>query len=308
MSPSKEQLGVEELAAATATRLCAVQARLADADAEMREAHLAEEVERALMQVRADEQPEFLALLASRFPSWDSDLRAPSGAERTQSTSDRKELSDPAFLATRLVEVCKDLSEEKKERVKAALAKGGLLGGGSTDWPADDLAKLRQVAFGGEALPIEAGRALQLLRMLLEFANQVDKLTWQTSQEMSGKPAGRPKQPLSKVASRFLSSHEQAPSGIVQQEVEELRKLTAAFILACGRAGSIAYQKVEKLRPSVIEDLVRSEGRSLMKGKPAACWEKYTQLAEQTLDPARFDVDLRREIARQVEVTIGGRS
>lgn len=299
------QLGIEELAALTATRLGAVQARLAEADAEMREEHLAEEIERSLLQVRGDEQEEFLSILASRFPSWESDRGAASGVERTQSAADRKELNDPAFLASRLIEVCKDLPENKREAVKAALGRGGLLGGGTSDWPPEELAKLRKAVFGGEAVSIDASRVLQMLRMLMDFATQVDKLTWQTSQEMSGRGAGRPKRPLAKTAARFLTAHEQAPSGVVEQDIEELRKLTAAFVLACGRAGSIAYQKVEKLRPSAIEDFIRG---SLMKGKGAACWEKYCELASTTLDPAQFEMEIRREIARHVEVTVGGRS
>src|SRR3712207_1751961 len=101
--------GKADRVAAVASRLRLVQIDFADQGEQVRREYLSDEIERALADLVPADRLAFLQELQGRFPTWDAnvetDARPPAAAAAAGRPSfDEKELRDPSFLVTRLIE------------------------------------------------------------------------------------------------------------------------------------------------------------------------------------------------------------
>lgn len=287
----------------TANRLRAIQTDLADAEETVRREHLEEEVERALSSVMPADRREFLAQLAARFPSWDSDVTgapaAPLATGPVRSAADEREMKDPSFVLKRLIELTRGLPEEKKVAVRQALEEAGLAAGGVGSWPDAPAQRLKGVLTGMQGQP-EAGRVLDLLTVLLEFVLSIEKVVWRTWQQMAPRSQIKRRGQLQRAAGHFVSGDQEVSRNEIQQELEELRQLTAATIAAVSQAGHLAYVRLGNLSPEAVMGAAKDEGKAAWQSWEAAYWKKYQQLAE-SLDPTTFEVEVMHAMADYVE-------
>jgi len=291
---------------ATASRLRAVQADLADTESDLRTEHLADEIERSLEQIMPDDRKAFLEQLAARFPSWQgqsSGVSAASGAA-ARSNADRAELNDPSWLLERLIGLVGQMDDTGRTAIKQRLSEAGLLAGAVGDWPSGPAQRVRQLAFGGQDGPIDPGRVLDLLVVLLEFAQSLEKVVWRTWQQMAPRSQVRRRSPMNKTVGVFIAGDEDASRGDVKSTIEDLRQLTAAITAAVSQAGTLSYQRLGNLFPDAVVGAAKDEGKKAWESWEVAYWRKFKQLAS-AMDQGTFEAEVTRALAEYVIPLIG---
>lgn len=302
MSGSDLNSRVEE----TASRLRAVQADLADTETDLRAEHLADEIERMLEKIMPDERRAFLEQLSARFPTWQgqsSGVSASSSAS-ARSGSDRAELNDPSWLLERLIGLVGELDDSKRDAIKQRLSEAGLLAGSVGDWPSGPAQRVRELVFGGKDGPIDPGRTLELLIVLLEFTQSLEKVVWRTWQQMAPRSAVRRRATLQKTTGLFISGDADASRGDVKFAIEDLRQLTAAITAAVSQAGHLSYQRLGNLLPDAVMGAAKDEGKKAWESWEVAYWRKFKQLAS-AMDQATFEAEVTRALADYVMPLIG---
>ncbi|MBX3364732.1 MAG: hypothetical protein KF866_08210 [Phycisphaeraceae bacterium] len=289
----------------TANRLRAIQADLADMDEQTRREHLEEELERAVSGIVGPERREFLAQLAARFPSWDSDISgvgssAPVAAAAGGSGDDMREWRDHTKVLEQLIKLASKLPEEKRIAIRRELERAGLAGSGVGSWPEEPLGRLRGLLAGGPQGGPEPGRVLDMLTLLLELTVNLERVTWRTWAQLAPNSAVKRRGQLQRSAAHFVSGDDEVSRTQLQQELEKLRSLTAAVIMAMSKAGQAAYKWFENISPSRVEEYARMEGKSFGKSWPEKFWTKYEQLAS-NIDPATIEVQVMQAIAEHAE-------
>lgn len=311
MSDSQSELSKK--VAATANRLRIVQMDFADDDPAARKEQLREEIERALGTIIPEQRAAFLEELRERFPAWDAvELSGPAVPEGAgtpvKSADDMKELRDAGFLVTRLIEVSKGLSEEQRQGVVAALSRAGLAlapadTGGVPQETLDELATRLQLS--GQHRP-SAGRAVELAALMAEVLGSLDQVVWNTWRMLSPKATIKRPAPLPRTMGRFSAGDPEIGKGQVKQELEQLRKLTAALISAVSQAGrTFAQRHSDRFSPGAIEALAKMSPGKFMQSVEARCWEKYKELAG-PMDAASIEAEFQQAIAAFAESLMKG--
>ena len=302
------------LVATTANRLRLIQVDFADESPDVRAGYLADEVQRAIGKLPPDQRPAFLDELKARFPTWDGQvgLGTPSqAAAPTQSPMDARELRDPSFLATRLIELAPTLIEEQKRALATRLAEVGLVqsGGGGPEWPAAPLKTLRTKLAFADADNLDAARTLELLSELVALANSLDQLVWSTWRQVATKSTLKRQNPLQRTMARFAAGDQDVARANVTQDVEKLRQLTASLIAAIGQIGRQFMQRhLHKFQPDEIQALVQSEkSGGMFVSEEVKCWRKYKDLAH-ALNEATVESEIQNAIAEYAETLIKGLS
>lgn len=299
---------------ATANRLRMIQIDFADQSEAVRKEYLAEEVQRALAAVAPEQRQAFLKQLQERFPTWDrielGGAAATSGATSpptTTSNFNEKELKDWTFLVERLVQLAPSLSAQAKQSIVTALAGAGLAPAGKGGWSAQHGADLKTKLQLGAAEQVDPNRGAELLDMLAEFAGGLDLLVWNTWKQIAPQSDIRRTTPLPKVAGRFAAGDQNVPRGQVAQDINRLRKLTAAMISAVGQVGhKFGEDYVNQFAPPQIEDLVKAQGGGgIFASQKVKCWEQYVEMSA-SRDATAIEHEIMAAVAEYTEKLFKG--
>lgn len=291
---------------ALANRLRLLQVDFADQTDEVRREYLTEEVRRALGGVPPSERKAFLDELQEHFPTWDAkvDVRSQSPqSAAARPAFDEKEMKDPSFLVTRLVEVCKSLPPEQRRSVTDRLVAAGLVGVGTPEWPQAQLNDARGKLKINSRVNVDPGRVLELVAQMGEFIYSLDKAAWNTWRTMAPNSTFRRPAELSATIGRFASADQAVGSEQMGNEVRLLRQLTAALIGALAATGRIAVQHFRTLSPN---EIIMHVGSAGMFGKEAAYWRKYVELYG-GMDSSSIEEAIRLQLAEFAENLIRGR-
>lgn len=300
------------LAASLANRLRLIQTDFADESEEARRGYLADEIERTLGTLVPGEREAFLERLKELFPTWDGNVRVPGGgadgqASNVQAPADAKELKDPSFLVSRLVELAPSLSAQQREALTARLAEAGLVAsGGNFEWPAEHAQALRTKLQAPQQQALDAARVLELLGMMVEFTGSLDQLVWTTWRTIAPRSAVKRSAGMLKTIGRFAAADHDVPRGAVAQDLDRLRQLVAAMISAISQAGrQFAHAHAAKFNPDEIESLAAMERGSMFASKESKCWNKYRELATGR-DEASIEAEIMQAIAEYAESLMKG--
>lgn len=299
--------------AGLANRLRLVQLDFADETPEARQEQLAEEIERALSQLAPDQRDEFLALLGERFPTWDQNVEisarpADNGeapAPKVVSVMDAEELQDPSFLVQRLVALAGGLSEDQKQGIARTLKKAGIAppGGGGGGWPEEAAEGLRQALAVPATQAMDPTRTLELATTAAEIVLSLDQLVWNTWKQMASGSTLRRPSPLKATMARFVAGDQDTPRGQVKQDVERLRRLTAAVVASISQAGQqFAQRHAATVGPEAVKAATPKAG--FTQSQEALYWKKYSELAGEQMDPAAIERDIRAAIVKFVEAIV----
>lgn len=315
---SEQSSELSKKVAATANRLRLVQMDFADDADAARQEQLAEEVERALATIIPEQRRAFLEALRDRFPSWDAnvDLKAapaPAGAGAAagggaRSAADMKELKDAGFLVSRLIEVSKTMSAEERGAIVAALAGAGLApaasgGGGVSETVLDEVGSRLQLSGQQRA---DAERAAELAALMGEVVGSLDQVVWNTWRMLSPKATIRRPAPLPRTMGRYAAGDPEIGKAQVKQELEQLRKLTAALISSVGQAGrAFAQRHSDKFSPTGIEALAKMAPGGMLVSQEVKCWRKYVELAG-SMDAATIEAEFLQAISTFAESLMKG--
>jgi hypothetical protein len=299
-----------KLVAATANRLRMVQIDTVDENAQARQGYLADEIQRALASVPTEERPVFLEELKARFPTWDGQVQLPSGGKSDgKSLMDARELKDPSFVLSRLIELAASFNPQQRQAVIEKLRDAGLAPaeeGGAAGFP-DELARqFRQKFKVPEGKKLDAAKVLALATMLGELATGLHQLAWTAWRTMAPGSDIRVSGNLQLSIAKFASGDPAVSREQVAQELERLRQLSASLIAAIGETGrQFAAHHHAKFAPTEIEASVKMEGVGMFANLERACWRKYMELAG-AMDEHAMESDIRETIAREAEKFMRG--
>jgi hypothetical protein len=253
--------------------------------------------------------------LHEQFPLWDA-----KGDARPQPPPARpaveKELKDPGFLLTHLIDTCKALSPEQKRGVTDRLAQAGLAqmivapasvpaapppggaAGGSARIEAapatlSDLRARLGVSGNGN---LDQGRMVELLGQLAEFANGLDRAAWQTWRRIAPNSPIQCPAVLSATVGKFASGDARCGREKLGDEIGLLQKLTAALIGTHAAVGRITVEHFRSLSPDAITILVPRR----MVGWEAACWRQYLELYG-SIDAGTIEETIRQKLVEYAE-------
>jgi hypothetical protein len=298
-----------KLAAATANRLRLVQTDFADESEQVRRDYLADEIQRALSSIVPSERQEFLEELSSRFPTWDAQVDLGGSRQHAsvvQTPTDQKELQDPSFLVSRLIELSPKLSQQQKDALVHKLREAGLAPAAVVEWPEQPAQMARTKLQAGPRDPLDPGRVLELLSLEAEFTASLDQLVWTTWRTVAPRSQIRRPQGLLKNMARFASGDPDVARGQVTMDLDKLRQLVAAIISAISQAGrQFAHNHAVKFSPQEIEALAAMERGGMLVSKEVKCWRKYVELAAGR-DEASIESEIMQAIADYAESLMKG--
>jgi len=280
-----------------ASRLRAVQADLADAEEDLREEHLLDELQRSLEGLMPAEREVFLEELGKRFPSWDQAVAPIDREDRAPGRSgvDERELDDPSFLVERLLAIAPRMSEGERATAGRRLASVGLAPAGG-EISEQSLAFVREMMPGDASGEVDPARCAELAAVLLDFTLKVDKVVWMTWRQMARSATIRRKGGLEAKSMAFASGDPSVSRNEVVEEVELLRRVLAGILAVLPQSGRLCYQRMSFLFPESVMDAAHMEGK---KGE-RAYWKKFTELAGD-FGQAAFEAEVIRGLAENVE-------
>ena len=303
------------LVATTANRLRLIQVDFADETADVRAGYLADEVQRAISKLPPDQREAFVEELRQRFPTWDARVDLTStpaqAAAAPASAMDARELRDPSFLVTRLIELAPGLLPEQKTALSARLAAVGLAvsTGGGPEWPAPALKILKTKLGLPDADNLDATRTLEVLTELVALTTSLDQLVWSTWRQIAAKSTLKKQNILQRTMGRYIVGDQDVARANITQDVEKLRQLTASLVAAIGQIGRQFMQRhLHKYNPEEIQAIVQSEkGGGMFVSEEVKCWRKYKELAR-GLDEATVESEIQTAVAEYAEGLIKGLS
>jgi hypothetical protein len=291
------------LVKATANRLRLLQIDFAELSPEERMRYLSEEIGRALKTVVPQQRQEFLKGLSEHFPTWENGREREMQAQPV-SAFDEAQLNDASFLVERLSRLGPSLGETARRVVVDQLKSAGFEMPVSTSLPTQAAEALsKKLAVSG----LDPARVLDLVALLYETITSLDQLVWQTWQAISAQSGLKRPAPLKRTIGAFASGDQDVPRGQVSQDLDSLRKLTAALVSAIGQAGKqFAADHVSKFSPSEIQSLVELERKfGPFSNKEVYCWRKYVELRG-GIDEVSVEREITRAIADFAEKLIRG--
>jgi hypothetical protein len=299
-----------KLVSATANRLRLVQSDFADEPEQVRKDYLSDEIQRALGTLIPNERKLFLEELKQFFPTWDRNVELGNDKQKVtvvQTTTDQKELKDPSFLVSRLVELAPSLSEQQKHAIIDKLRQVGLAPSAVVGWPEQQANALRTKLQAAPKDALEPGHVLELLTLLAELIMSLDQVVWTTWRTIAPKSAIRRPTGLQKNMARFAAGDPDVPRGQVSQDLERLRQLVAAIVAAIGNAGrQFAHNYATKFSPTEIEGLAAMERGGMLVSKEVKNWRKYVELSAGR-DEAAIESEIMEAIAAYAESLMKGR-
>lgn len=290
-----------------AGRLRLLQADFADDNTEIREQFLADEIERALADIMPEDKGIFFQELQALFPTWDRVVDISPGATESasRSKSDMKELEDPSFLVSRLIELAPRLNDMERDALIDRLRTVGLAPPAKGPWPESSTVTARARLNIPDKTNLDPARLLDLFTLLTEFCLSLDQLVWKTWRLVSPNSTFRRTGELNSTLGRYVSGSEEVPRGQVSHDLEKLRSLIAALIASISHAGQpFAQHYCRKYAPAEVEAYARPE-KKFMETLEVACWRKYCELAE-ALEESSIEREIMQSIANYAESLIKG--
>lgn len=246
----------------------------------------------------------FLVELSKRFPTWDSDVRGVIEDGAIASQADKQEDRDWTWHVDRLASLYEELPEEQREEVCKALVAKGMASKAQAHgaWPQEPAGKVHARYYGGDAGPIDEGRALELLAMLGDVVLRLDKIVravW-----VSLVPDDRLRQPaaLDRVLSAYLTGDPQAQTDKVEQQIKDLRQRAQLMIGTLAEAGRVAFNRVEFLLPPEIERMAPKS--TLTRSNEHQCWVTYKKRAS-FIEREIFQQEIRRDLGEELRKVLG---
>lgn len=295
------------LVAAAANRLRLIQIDFADESPEVRRGYLAEAIEGALADVLPQEHEAFLKELMERFPTWDPNVvvTAPKEEAGVQPSFDERELQDPSFLVSRLVEMAPQLSDEQKQGAMGRLREAGLAPQPQASLPEEPLKRVRRMLGLKPDAPLDAARLLGLLGSLADLVCALDQLVWRSWGRFAPASRFQSVAALRHVLSRYAGGDTAITDAQAEEDLLKFRHIVASFVSAVIRAPEIASTDViasfiAPLAPERIQGLVKIEGGSIFVNEEVKCWRKYKELAA-GLTEAAVKEEIRKKIQNVVD-------
>jgi len=287
--------------AALANRLRLLQIDYADQAEDVRRGYLTEEVRRVLTMVAPEDRQAFLSEFQGRFPAWENQVDLKAQNQAAASATDQRESNDPALLIEKLIALCKSLAEPARLEISNRLKAAGLAPAGNQDWPQQPLSELRAKLQLTAGERIDAGRGLELVAQLTEFATNLDKVAWSTWRALAPNSVHRRTTPLQTTLSRFAVGDSAIGREQLVCELKLLRQLTGALVATLSQTGRIAIQHFRSIAPEEIKLLVGPKGFS----RETAYWRKYEELAG-SMDVPSIDEAIRAGLVAFAEPLIQG--
>jgi hypothetical protein len=280
-----------------------LQIDFAELSSEERMRYLTEEVGRALKNVLPQQRQEFLKGLSEHFPTWD-DGRERETVAQPVSSFDETRLSDAGFLVERLAGLGPSLGETARRVVVDQLKAAGF------EMPVTNVLPTQAAEALATKLAVKGldpARVLDMAGLLFETITSLDQLVWQTWHAISAQSEVKRPSPLKRTISEFATGDQDIPRGQVIQDLDSLRKLTAAIVSAIGQAGKkFATDHVSKFSPTEIQSLVELERKfGPFSNKEVYCWRKYVELRG-GIDEVTVEREITRAIAEFAEKLIKG--
>jgi hypothetical protein len=286
-------------AEALARRLSYLQASLAEENAEMREARLAEEISRAMQSVTSDKRRAYLDALSERFPTWQMATVSfdSAGAAPTPQTPDE--------LVTALYGIAGQLTPERRESIAERLAKVGLVKETGRVIDGEALGELQKRLKLTPDDTIDPQRLGRLFALLADMACTLDQLgwnVWKTIAPRSGLRRDHMVPELRVLMRRSLVGETETSSTQVFQQIEKTRQLVSAMVAsldAVGRGFAQSFQT--HYSPEAIKETVRAEGKpGLFDNPDARAWQCYAERTGQ-LNAATIETEIREHLVRLTE-------
>lgn len=168
--------------------------------------------------------------------------------------------------------------------------------------PAETRAKLQV----GAADSVDPARVIDLCGVLAELASSLDQVMWTAwSKNIATRSTVKRNAPLARTISRYVVNDPEAPRSVLTNDVDALRRLSAALIAAVGRVGRLFAQRhLQKYSVQAIAEAAPSAG--LMKSKESACWQHYVKLMTGVEDES-INQEIMQLIAESVDQVLRGR-
>jgi len=295
-------------AAALAARLRLIQSSGQRDSVQIRQDHLAEEIEGALKGVALAQRPVYLGALTELFPSWQ--VPAPTGGATDVMPGTEDET--PEGLLKRFVAMLPCFTAEQKQSVALALGLEAPVSAGGMG-PALDLSGGLPEVLGGDASDkLDSERLALCLSSLLALLIQLDQPLWYTWKQLAPRSPNRPaigSAPDLKSALRgFLAGIHGVTAEELLEGLDLRRSLLAGLLAAVGGAPQIyARRYLERLSPEAIRETVEMQKRSPWRSFDVGCWEKFVELSKEYGSEGAIEKAIRDAITRFTEQVMKGR-
>ena len=292
-------------AAELAARLRLLQSSFADDSAETRERILNEELEQALKAVSLGKRKESIEALAEEFPVPESlDLPRAEKAPVLPAAPD-----DPAVLAERLLNLVRTSAPEESAAILKQIQDSGLLPGthgGSLEVPEELRKRMEKLA---PDKPLDLGRALRLLDILIEVTGNLDQLVWQVWKNIAVKSVIQHEtgaySDFRKTLAPYLSGDSEVSTDQMKQIVNKTRKLASGLMAAMGTVGEIsAHKYLDRLSPDAIRKIAEADS-GVFESLEKKCWRKYAGIFE-SLNRAAIEREVLDAIRKYTEKLVLG--
>jgi hypothetical protein len=258
-----------------AGRLRLIQADAAEATAEKRREYLQEEVSRALKDVPHSSRKRLLGAALSRFPV--GGQVATTAAVAPAPVAKPPPPDTPDQLLEKLLAAAPQLGAEKRAEFIARLAEAGFVStdtSGAQVQVSDTLRQKLGLPAGKDA---QLAQVVELAAYLTEMFARLDQACLKTTRELSPKSRLlQRQQDFRTAAAAYLVGDLET----VEPHMRQASTLTGTLLAALlGGGRDFGRQFVETLAPNAIENVVDSEGVSILKNKYQMYWDRYKLLS-----------------------------
>ena len=290
-----------------AARLRLLQSSFADDSPDMRQQILNEELEQALRAVSLGKRKEYIDALTEQFP-------VPGAVDSLQGVAEAANLpvaqEDPVVLTERLLNTMRTMAPEEGFAILKQIYDSGLLptgtNGVSLQVPEELLERMNKLAPGK---PLDLGRALRLLDILIEVTANLDQLVWQVWKSIAAKSVIQREVStfgdFRKTVPPYLSGDSEVSTEQLKQMVNKTRKLVSGLMAAMGSAGEMnAHKYLDRLSPDAIRKMAEAEV-GVFESLEKRCWRKYVG-AFDSLNTAAIEKEIFDGIRKYTEKLVLG--
>ena len=291
-------------AAELGARLRLLQSSFADDLPETRGQILKEELAQALKTVPVGKRKEHLEALGEKFAARAFLETSP----EPQAAGSPAGPEDPEALLERLLGLLRASGPEESAALVKKIQDSGLMPAaiGGAELPEGLRKRMEKLA---PDKPIDVGRALRLLDILIEVTTSLDQLVWQVWKNIAVKSVIQretgPYGDFRKALAPYLSGDSEISTDQMKQITNKTRKLASGLLAAMGTVGEInAHKYLDRLSPEVIRKAAEADS-GVFESLEKKCWRKYTGLFE-SLNRAAIEREVLDAIRKYTEKLVLG--